>query len=86
MAIVKPAKWNVLGLTLAAGITWGASMVIAGWGAIFGWCNAFVEVMASIYIGYEPTFIGGVIGGIWGFADGALAGFLIALFYNLFRK
>jgi len=86
MAKEKPAKFNVLGLALGVGIYWGLSMVIAGWTSIFGWGNAFVDVMASIYIGYEISFIGGIIGGIWGFVDGFIAGAVVAFFYNVFRK
>jgi len=86
MAQGKTAKFSILGLGLGGGCFWGISMIVAGWTSIFGWGNLFVETMASIYIGYEPSFIGAIIGGIWGFFDGLIAGILIAFFYNLFRK
>ena len=86
MAKEKSARFSVLGLGLSIGCFWGLSMIVSGWAAIFGWANRFVDVMASIYIGYEPTFIGAIVGGIWGFADGFLAGIIVAFFYNLFRK
>lgn len=82
----KTAKLSVMGLAIAGGIFWGLSMVVSGWAAMFNWANAFVEVMSSIYIGFEPTFIGAIIGGIWGFGDGFLAGLILAFFYNRFRK
>lgn len=81
----KSAKLSVIGLAIAVGICWGLSMVVSGWAAIFNWANAFVEVMASIYIGFEPSFIGGIIGGIWGFADGFIAGAVVGFFYNRFK-
>ena len=86
MANENSAKLSVIGFAIAGGIYWGISMVFAGWTSTFGWGNAFVSTMNSIYIGYEPSFIGGIIGGIWGFADGFIAGALLAFFYNMFKK
>jgi hypothetical protein len=45
-----------------------------------------VTVLSSLYIGYSPTFLGGIIGGIWAFVDGAIAGAIIAWVYNLVAK
>lgn len=86
MAKEKSAKLSVIGLALGVGILWGLSMMICGWTSMFDWGGAFVSVMSSIYIGYEPSFIGGIIGGIWGFFDGFIAGGVVAFFYNVFKK
>lgn len=75
-------KLNVKATALAAGLLWSLCTLSAGWMAMHGWCAKFVDVMSSIYIGYAPSFLGGVIGGLWGFADAALGGLLFALFYN----
>lgn len=61
-------------------------MLFAGWASILGWCAKFVEIMASIYIGFKPTFLGGIIGAIWGFIDGAVGGAIIAFVYNIATK
>lgn len=53
---------------------------------MFGWGSGFVEVMSSMYIGYEASLVGGLIGAAWGFVDGAIAGLLISLLYNFFSK
>lgn len=82
----KSARLSVMGLGLAGGIFWGLSVLISGWCAVFGKCLAFVNMMASIYVGFEPTFIGAIVGGIWGFFNGLLAGLIFAFFYNRFRK
>lgn len=58
------------------------SMLLVGWTDTLGWGVEFVEVMASIYVGFAPT-IGGEIGGIWGFVDGMIAGAIVAFTYNL---
>ncbi len=77
-------KFHLGAFTLSLGVTWSIFILLAGWMAMFGWGPAFVKVMASIYIGYQPTFLGAVIGAIWGFFDGAIGGFVFAFFYNFF--
>jgi hypothetical protein len=86
MAREKSGRLSVIGMAIGVGIYWGLSMAIAGWTSMFDWGNGFVSVMSSIYIGYEASFIGGIIGGIWGFFDGFIAGALVAFFYNRFKK
>ncbi len=86
MAKEKTAKLSGIGFALAGGIYWGLAMVLAGWTSIFGWGTAFVVANSSLYIGYESSFIGGIIGGIWGFATGFIAGGVFSYFYNMFRK
>ncbi|NOX25417.1 MAG: membrane-associated protein [Deltaproteobacteria bacterium] len=61
-------------------------MLFAGWAAIFGWSAKFVAVMSSVYIGFKPTFLGGIIGALWGFIDGATSGVIIAVIYNAVTK
>jgi len=53
-----------------------------GWASMFGVGIKFVEIIASVYIGFAPSFIGGIIGGIWGFFDGGIGGNIIAFVYN----
>ncbi len=75
-------RLDVTGLAVGLGISWAACMLFVGWGAMFGWGVEFVEVMSSVYIGFGPTFVGGIIGAAWGFVDGAIGGLLIAVVYN----
>ena len=70
-------------LAFSLGISWGIGMLFLGWVAIFDWGVDLVDVMSSLYIGYSATFLGGIIGGLWGFVDGAIFGILIAFFYNM---
>jgi len=79
-------RLNVKALAIALGSAWSLCMLFSGWAAIFGWSEKFVEIMGSVYIGFEPTFIGGIVGAIWGFIDGAIAGLVIALVYNAVLK
>lgn len=81
------SKLSLPGLTLGVGITWGLGMLLLGWAAGgLDWGTHMVDVLSSLYIGYDSSFLGGIIGGIWGFVDGAIGGFFVALFYNLFSK
>ncbi|NGX28652.1 MAG: hypothetical protein K940chlam1_00836 [Candidatus Anoxychlamydiales bacterium] len=76
-------KLNVRAFTIATGITWGLFMLFLAWISSFGWGIRDVSVIAGLYLGYTPTFLGGVIGAIWGFIDGAIGGFIFSYFYNL---
>jgi hypothetical protein len=79
-------KLNVKALAVALGVSWAFCMLFVGWASIFGWGTEFVKIMSSVYIGFRPTFLGGVIGAIWGFIDGAIGGAIIALVYNTIAK
>jgi hypothetical protein len=79
-------KLNVKALALAGGVSWGFYMLLVGWTAMFGWGTRFVSAMSSVYIGFRPTFLGAIVGAIWGFLDGAVAGAVIAWIYNLAAK
>ena len=79
-------KLNMKALALSLGITMSLSVLILGWVAIGGWGTFVVEVMSSLYVGYDATFWGAIIGAIWAFFDGAIIGILISWFYQMFAN
>ena len=79
-------KLSVKGLAISLGAAWALCMLFIGWVSIFGWATNIVEVMSPVYIGFKPTFLGGIIGAAWGFVDGAIGGLIIALIYNAVAK
>jgi hypothetical protein len=79
-------KLNVKGMALGFGITFGGYLLLIGWASMLGWGTERVEIVSSIYIGYEPTFIGSLIGALWGFVDGAIGGAVVTLIYNAVSK
>jgi len=79
-------KLNIKAFTLSCGITWGLAMLFLAWVSSFGWGIRDVTVIADLYLGYGPTFLGGIVGALWGFVDGAIGGFLLSYFYNIFLK
>ena len=79
------AKLGVAAFGFAAGITWALGLLILGWVSWWtGWGMQMVAVMGSMYVGYQPTFWGAIIGAIWGFVDLFIAGIIMAAIYNAF--
>jgi hypothetical protein len=76
---------SIKGLALAFGVTWGGGMLLLGLVAALGWGRPAVELIGSVYLGFTPTVPGSVIGGVWGFVDGAVGGLVIAWLYNRLR-
>ena len=73
-------KLNVPAFALAFGIWWGVGLFLLAWWII--WVvgplgsPTFIE---RIYIGYEFTPVGSVIGFLWGFVDGLIGGAIVVL-------
>jgi len=83
-------KFSVKGLALASGILWGIAMLGMGlanlvWG---GYGQQFLQMMASVYPGYHAirSVSGVIVGTIYGFVDGLVAGAIFAWLYNQFAK
>jgi hypothetical protein len=76
-------KLNIKAFALTCGILWGLFILLATWfllirdspGQIIGKLSVF-------YIGYTYTWLGGIIGMIWGFVDGLISGAVFAWLYN----
>ena len=79
-------KCQPVALGVAIGVLWSASVFLAAIFAMFGWGVAFVNVLASFYLGYGASIIGGIIGAVWAAIDGFVAGFVIAWIYNMVAK
>lgn len=68
---------------LALGILWGLAVLILGIAATYAnYGLSFVDLFSTMYIGYDITLIGSIVGGIWGFLDGLIGGFIFAWLYN----
>ena len=76
---------RTLSLTLA--IFWGATVFcIAWWMILTGNTEGPVTLFERIYIGYSFTPMGSIIGAVWGFVDGGIAGIVFAWLYNLIDR
>ena len=81
------AKLSIKALGLSLGILWAVSTFIMGLLAmIFGYGREFVQALGKFYLGYKATFLGSIIGAVWGFIDAGIVGIIIAWLYNKFSK
>jgi len=79
-------KCQPIALGVAIGALWTFYVFGLAIIAMFGWGNALLESLASLYIGYEASIVGALIGSVWAFVDGFIAGVVIAWIYNAVAK
>lgn len=80
---LQPVPLAVISFGLAVGLTWALAVFLLGIAAgLFDWGVTVVAVLSSLYIGYEPSFVGSVAGTVWAFADGFIGGVIVAWLYN----
>jgi hypothetical protein len=75
-------KCRPLALGIAFGVVWALYLFFIAISAKFGWGAALIAPIASLYIGYAASIGGAIIGAIWAFVDGFVAGVIIAWIYN----
>ena len=73
-------------LGIAIGVLWAFYVFCVGIFAMFGWGGAFVAALGSLYLGYAASIGGAIIGALWAFLDGFVAGLIIAWVYNMVAK
>jgi hypothetical protein len=72
-------------MALAAGIVWGGVAFLAtNASIILGGRGEPLSILALFYRGYSFSFVGSLIGLVWGFVTMAVAGWLFAWLYNKF--
>ncbi len=84
-------KLSIQGMTVTLAIVWGMlAMFLTGIANLIwpGYGRAFLEVMASVYPGYNATATFGqvIVGTVYGLLDGAVAGAVFAWLYNRFAQ
>lgn len=79
-------KIDAWALGMAIGTVWAVYVILLGVAASFGWGSEWVSLLQNVYVGYGSDTVGIVIGGIWAFVDGIIAGALVAVFYNLLKE
>jgi hypothetical protein len=81
-------RLNVKAFALTAGILWAAAVLLTGLANLIwpDYGTAFLQIMASLYPGYDatPSFGAVIIGTLYALVDGAIAGFVFAWLYNVF--
>ncbi|MCP8352211.1 bacteriophage holin [Candidatus Synchoanobacter obligatus] len=80
-------KLHTLAFAISLGLTWSISVILMSLLALYlGYAVTFVSALSTVYIGYELTALGILIGSGWAFLDGFIGGFLIAFIYNVLAK
>lgn len=78
---------NAKNFGLAGGILWGAAMLLLTWLALLtGYAMGLLEAISSLYPGYSITWLGGIIGAVYGFVDAGIGFFVFAWIYNKLEK
>ncbi|HEX9665194.1 MAG TPA: bacteriophage holin [Thermodesulfobacteriota bacterium] len=77
-------KLNTRAFALTCGIIWGLGLFVLTWWMIaFGGATGEKTMIGKIYIGYNISAAGSLIGLIWGFVDALIGGAIFAWLYNL---
>ena len=80
-------KISPLAFGLSFGILWAVGLVIISILALYsGFAMSMVNLFTTLYLGYELTLLGVIIGALWAFVDAFIGGFLVAYLYNLCLK
>ena len=77
-------KLKTCAFGLTSGILWSVSVfvmaIVAGY--FETWVSGVVNLMSSMYIGYDTSLAGALSGLGWCFVDGFIGGFVFAWLYN----
>jgi len=76
-------KLDVKAFGFALGVVWGGLMFLLGIAdMLYFWGNSWGRMLTVLYVGYRPTVLGSIVGGIWGFVYASVLGFAAAWMYN----
>jgi hypothetical protein len=77
-------KLNAKAFALTCAIVWAAAVLLYTWWIIvLEGATGETTLIGRIYIGYNISVVGSLIGAVWGFFDGLIGGFIFAWLYNL---
>jgi hypothetical protein len=75
-------KLNVKAFALSAGILWGAVVCVFTLAELWRGAGYHLSLLGSIYRGYQVSYLGSVIGLVYGFVTATILGALLAWLYN----
>jgi hypothetical protein len=78
---------NVKAFALTCALVWGFGLFVLTWWIIaIGGVTGEATLIGRLYLGYNISPLGSVLGLIWAFADGFVGGAVFAWLYNLLVK
>jgi hypothetical protein len=69
----------------AIGLLWAGAVVILGVTVRQGWGDEWRNLLSDVYLGYDSTINGLVVGSHWAFAEAFVGGYTLAWLYNRIR-
>ncbi|MFC1887693.1 bacteriophage holin [Candidatus Cloacimonadota bacterium] len=80
-------KLNVKAFSLSCALIWGFAVLLYTWWIILLEGSTYdVTFLGRIYIGYNISITGSLIGFVWALVDGLILGVLFSLLYNFLSK
>ena len=77
---------NSKSLGLAGGVIWGVFIMLVTWITLLTGCGfVFLSTLADLYPGYSISFLGSIVGLIWGFVAGFIKLYALGWLYNFFE-
>ena len=76
-------KLNAKAFSLAGGLVWGFVVFLATNISAVRHGGQTLSRLAQIYPGYSVSFVGSIVGLLWGFVSVALLGLLFVWLYNM---
>lgn len=76
-------KLNRNAFALALAIVWGVAIfLVTNIDLLRGGAGEHLSRLSQIYVGYTVSFLGSIIGLLWGFVTMFIAGWAVAWLYN----
>ena len=80
-------KINIKAFSLTCGLFMGIGLfLITWWIILFEGASGTPTLIGRVYLGYNISPIGSIIGLAWAFFDGIIGGAIFALLYNLLNQ
>ena len=81
-------KLNAKAFALGAGIFWGVFLTVMTLISLWtgGYGASMLNLIKEIYIGYQISYTGALIGLLYGFVDGLVGCYIFAWLYNLLAE
>lgn len=70
----------------AMGLLWAGAVVVLGLTSRRGWGEEWQDLLSDVYLGYDSTNRGLLLGAVWAFADGFAGAYFLAWLYNRFQR
>lgn len=74
-------------VALAGGWSWALFLFLGGLGSM--WISSWKQIVnwiGQFYVGYAPSFVGSIVGAVWGFFDIFIGLYVFCWLYNYFHQ